>query len=293
MKQLAILLLTIFLSCSMLFAQMAINTDGSQPNPAAGLDVKFTDKGFLPPRMTNTIMYAIASPPSGLMLYNTTLEAFAYFNGSSWKLFENVDGQSCGDFTYESKTYHTVVIGMQCWMKNNLNVGTKIDGSVNQTNDNTKEKYCYNNVEPLCLTYGGLYQWDEMMNYTTSSNNNPSGRQGICAPGWHIPSDVEWTQLTDYLGGESVAGGKMKETLATHWAYSGGTNESGFTGLPGGDRTLSGLFSNLTLMGIFWSSTEHAADFEVFTRVLQYDVNSVGRYDYDKVFGYSVRCVKD
>jgi uncharacterized protein (TIGR02145 family) len=119
-------------------------------------------------------------------------------------------------------------------MAENLNVGTKInstsDGQL-QTDNEILEKYCYNNDIANCNIYGGMYEWNEAMQYDTTE-----GAQGICPDGWHIPTDAEWTTLTTFLGGESVAGGKMKEAGFAHW-YSpntGATNESGFTGLPGG-----------------------------------------------------------
>ena len=88
----------------------------------------------------------------------------------------------------------TVSIGTQCWTKDNLNVGTRISGATAQTNNSTTEKHCYNNLDASCTTYGGLYQWDEMMDYSTYES-----AQGICPTGWHIPSDTDWTNLTNYL----------------------------------------------------------------------------------------------
>ena len=96
-------------------------------------------------------------------------------------------------------------------MAENLNVGTRINGSGSQTNNSTIEKYCYDDNEANCTTYGGLYQWDESMQYSTMP-----GVQGICPTGWHLPTDAEWTTLTTYLGGEGIAGGKKKETGTTH-----------------------------------------------------------------------------
>ncbi|MCX6266050.1 MAG: hypothetical protein NTW16_01645, partial [Bacteroidetes bacterium] len=107
--------------------------------------------------------------------------------------------------TYGGQVYNTVQIGTQCWLKENLNIGTRIDGSQGQTNNAVVEKYCYDDIESNCSLYGALYLWNEMMQYTTSE-----GVQGICPIDWHIPTDVEWTAATTFLGGESVAGGKMK-----------------------------------------------------------------------------------
>jgi uncharacterized protein (TIGR02145 family) len=191
--------------------------------------------------------------------------------------------------TYEGQTYNTVQIVSQCWFKENLNVGTMINGTNNQTNNSQKEKYCYDNISSNCATYGGLYQWDEMMQYVTVQ-----GTQGICPIGWHIPTDDEWTTLTDYLGGESIAGGKMKEIGILHWypPNTGATNESGFTALPGGFRLIDGFFS-LVFNGNFWSSTEYDME-TAWGRGLVYDDASVYREGgYYKRNGFSVRCLKD
>ncbi|MBI4648201.1 MAG: hypothetical protein HY738_16860 [Bacteroidia bacterium] len=147
----------------------------------------------------------------------------------------------------DSKIYNTVLIGTQCWMAENLNFGTMINSTTGgqfQTDNAVIEKYCYSNNSANCSTYGGLYEWNEMMQYNPSDAGNPGTTQGICPSGWHIPTDAELTTLTDYLGGESVAGGKMKEIGTTHWTSpnTGATNESGCTAL----RTLARLRGDAT-----------------------------------------------
>ena len=129
-----------------------------------------------------------------------------------------------------------------------------------------------------------------MMQYTTTP-----GVQGICPTGWHLPTDVEWTTLSTYLGGEVVAGGKMKETGTAHWLHpnTGATNSSGFTALPGGYRNYSGSFYDLTYYAYFWSSTETSSTFAWF-RNLTYNYEDVDRKrNYFKTNGFSARCVKD
>ena len=192
----------------------------------------------------------------------------------------------------DGKTYNTVLIGTQCWMAQNLNVGTKILGSNNQTNNSIIEKYCYNDDENNCNTYGGLYQLDEAMQYSTTE-----GVQGICPTGWHLPTDAEWTTLTTFLGGVGIAGGKMKETGLTHWASpnTGATNSSGFTALSGG-YIHNGSFINIPLYAYFWSSSHNAATSYPWTRELLYNYEGVvrnGYYDYVATNGFSSRCVKD
>jgi|GEM_PF-2184697 len=199
---------------------------------------------------------------------------------------------TCGDdFTdaRDGQTYSTVLIGDQCWMAENLNIGIRIDGSSDQIDNGTVEKYCYDNNEANCDIYGGMYQWNEMMDYVTTE-----GVQGICPAGWYLPTDAEWTVLTTYLGGESVAGGKMKETGTSHWnsPNTGATNSSGFTGLPGGYRYTNGAFDDLGYDGDFWSSTEYSTT-SAWGRVLTYSDDNAYSYYYTKGYGLSVRCVRE
>jgi len=209
---------------------------------------------------------------------------------------------TCGDpFTdpRDEQTYTTVQIGNQCWMAENLNVGTMINGSVGMTNNEIIEKYCHSNNNANCNEYGGLYQWDEMMQYVTTA-----GTQGICPTGWHLPTDAEWKTMEMHLGMSqdqadatgwrgTDEGGKLKETGTTHWASpnTGATNTSGFTGLPGGYRYTNGSFTDLTFYAYFWSSSENGSD--AWYRGLSFGSAQVGRYDYDKAYGFSVRCVRD
>jgi len=190
----------------------------------------------------------------------------------------------------DGKIYNTVLIGAQCWMAQNLNIGTKINSSWEQTDNQVIEKYCYNDLESNCDIYGGLYQWNEAMQYVTTA-----GVQGICPAGWHLPTDAEWTVLTTFLGGESVAGGEMKETGTTHWSSpnTGATNSSGFTALPGGYRNYDGTFGDLTYYAYFWSSSESSSSY-AWNRLLYYDSAYVGwSSSRDKAYGFSGRCLRD
>jgi uncharacterized protein (TIGR02145 family) len=205
-------------------------------------------------------------------------------------------GQPCPGIptvTYAGQTYNTVYIGAQCWLKENLNVGTKINSTTSgyqQTNNGIIEKYCYNNNIANCAIYGGLYEWPEAMQYVTTE-----GVQGICPAGWHIPTDAEWTTLTTFLGGESVAGGKMKEAGFAHWnsPNTGATNESGFTGLPGGYRTHdSGVFGDLGFYGGFWSSSQGGTS-NAYYRYLLYNRAYMHRSYASKARGFSIRCLKN
>jgi uncharacterized protein (TIGR02145 family) len=194
----------------------------------------------------------------------------------------------------DGKTYGTVLIGDQCWMAQNLNIGVRIDASGDQAGNGIVEKYCYNNDPDACNVYGGLYQWNEMMNYTSSSILNPSERKGICPNGWHLPSDGEWTQLTTFLGGESVAGGEMKETGTIHWddQNTGATNSSGFTALPGGYCDNYGYFATPGYSARFWSTSEYSVTSASIRNLYSWN-DYVGLSFWDKLYGFSVRCLKD
>jgi len=192
--------------------------------------------------------------------------------------------------TYGGQVYNTVLIGDQCWLKENLNIGTMIPGADEMQNNGTIEKYCYDDDPANCDIYGGLYQWDEMMQYSTLE-----GVQGICPAGWHLPADAEWTILADYLGGEDVAGGKMKETGTTHWhsPNKGATNSSGFTALPGGIR-FRNFFSSPGGHGLWWSSSEVSSTDRADARELGFDYEDLADAGSPtKELGFSVRCLRD
>ena len=295
MKKLSFFIALLLLFSSALFAQMGINTDNSLPDNSAMLDVKSNSKGILIPRITTDQRNAISTPVDGLLIFNLTTGCFNYYLGGSWKSFCGATEPEfqCGMKIIDSrdgKMYNTVKIGTQCWMAQNLNIGARINGSQEQTNNSIIEKYCYADLESNCDVYGGLYQWDELMQYATTP-----GVQGICPTGWHIPTDSEWTALTTFLGGESVAGGKMKEAGYVHWLSpnTGATNSSGFTALPGGYRDYGGYFSTLTSQAYFWSSTEYSST-NAWHRHLFYHYEDVYRYNlYSKTRGFSARCVQD
>jgi uncharacterized protein (TIGR02145 family) len=145
--------------------------------------------------------------------------------------------------------------------------------------------YCWynNDAATYKATYGGLYNW-----YTVNTGK-------LCPTGWHVPTDAEWTTLTTYLGGESVAGGRLKETGTTHWASSneGATNESGFTALPGGKRSYDGLFNGNKINGVWWSSTEYPSSYAWYRFMYSYLSDVTRDYYYSKPYGFSVRCIKD
>lgn len=198
---------------------------------------------------------------------------------------------------YEGQTYNTVQIGLQCWLKENLNVGVQIDGSLDQTDNGIIEKYCYNNNASNCEIYGGLYQWEEIMHYTT----NP-GVQGICPEGWHIPTDAEWCELTTYIDetvncneiGPTGTDACLKMKSTSGWDMGGnGTDEYGFTALPAGSR-FPDHFQHIGMGTDFWTSTS-VSNPGAYYWVCYYANDFTGRYvlNLDWYCGVSVRCIKD
>lgn len=204
----------------------------------------------------------------------------------------------------DDNMYLTAKIGNQVWMAENLKTTQYADGTAIQLVEsseswsdlqNTDKAMCYyDNSISNSETYGALYNWAAAMNGATSTNANPSNVQGVCPDGWHLPSDAEWVELTDYLGGTSVAGGKMKETGRAHWigSHTEVTNESGFTALPGGFRTSSGSFFNARYEGYWWSSTEDS-NTTAYGPFLFFSDTKVIFVNPDKTRGKSVRCLKD
>jgi uncharacterized protein (TIGR02145 family) len=194
----------------------------------------------------------------------------------------------------EGNTYKTVIIGTQTWMAENLLTTKYNDGSpityVWGNSDWSKLKtpgYCWfnNNGTLFSSTYGALYNWNAV-------------HTGKLAPeGWHVPSNAEWEQLCDYLGGVSVAGDKLKEAGASHWGSVdfGGTNESGFTALPGANRFYDGKFYPMVgAIGFWWTTTEFSPNSADAQARLMHHYDGTAYYiTQSKKEGYSVRCVKD
>ena len=193
--------------------------------------------------------------------------------------------------TYGGEDYNTIGVGTQCWLQRNLNIGTKINHTIAQTNNSILEKYCYNNIVDSCSVYGGLYQWNEAMQYSVVP-----GAQGICPSGWHIPTISEWVILRDYLGGPTVAGGSMKEIGYRHWISPnvGATNSSGFTLLGAGLYfSVEAGYSWVRSSTELWSSTK--ISFNVSNTQFNWGDASFyyGTVDGEVSNAVSVRCIKD
>ena len=206
-----------------------------------------------------------------------------------------------GEFSDIDQNWYTFLpIGQQTWMQQNLNVSRYRDGtSIPQVTDPTQwanlttGAWCYyNNTTENGTTYGRLYNWYAVAGIHDTDPNTPNK---ILAPtGWHVPSDAEWTILTTFLGGEQVAGGKMKSTGTSLWfsPNTAATNESGFTGLPGGCRYSNGAFYNVGDDGNWWSSSESSTAVAWY-RALNYNNGNAFRSTTNKKIGFSVRCLRD
>jgi uncharacterized protein (TIGR02145 family) len=192
------------------------------------------------------------------------------------------------------KAYPT---GDLVWMAANLDIGTRINGSLNASDNQEIEKYCYQNSDVNCEHYGGLYSWDEMMQY-----NYTESPQGICPDGWHIPSYEDWKLLEMELGMTreqadapdwrgSDQGGKLKATDLWASPNEGATNETGFTALPAGSMDNTGYFSGESLFTDYWASSWEEPN--PWYRYLSADRADIYRTRGNRGYGTSVRCVKD
>jgi uncharacterized protein (TIGR02145 family) len=198
-------------------------------------------------------------------------------------------GETVADI--EGNIYHTVTIGKQVWMVENLKTTKYRNGDpIQNVTDNTAWSnlttgaYCnYNNNSGKAKTYGRLYNW-----YAVNDSRN------IAPTGWHVATDDEWTTLTTYLGYEELAGGKLKEIGTAHWKSpnKGATNKTGYTALPGGNRFWYGTFENIGFNGNWWTSSEFDK-FNAWYRLMNSSLCIVGRNSYLKKNGFSVRCVRD
>lgn len=227
----------------------------------------------------NTTYYARA--------YATNTKGTAY--GSSMS-FTTEFGGSTGSFTdpRDGNVYQTVTIGTQEWMAENLAYLPSVVGhGTGSTTTSYYYVYGYDGTSVSAAmatanytTYGVLYNWPAAVN--------------ACPSGWHLPGDAEWTQLTTYLGGESVAGGKLKEAGTSHWNSPNidATNETGFTALPGGVRVNYGAFEGIGVLGYWWSTSEDNAT-NAWYRYMGNDYSGVSRDFMNKELGFSVRCLRD
>ncbi|MGE5425350.1 MAG: FISUMP domain-containing protein, partial [Syntrophothermus sp.] len=176
----------------------------------------------------------------------------------------------------DNKTYPTVQIGTQCWMAANLNHGTSITSTQMQRDNCVNEKYCYFDTPSACDTRGGLYQWDEMMQYNPAADG-----KGICPPAWHVPSENEWNTLFLNYIDEGFAGNPLK-----------GTGYSGFNGWLFGDRFDNMKWDFENFATILWSSTSRG-NYKAWAHGMNEPDPSVSTYPANRAHAFSVRCIKD
>jgi len=204
-------------------------------------------------------------------------------------LSNELEAQSVKDV--DGNLYPAITIGTQTWMTENLKVTHYNNGeSIVYIDDGdlwsrqNQGAYCvFDSVYSHKKTYGLLYNW-----YAVTDKRN------LCPEGWHVPSDGEWTILTDFLGGEITAGGKLKENGFKHWKRpnSKASNESEFTALPGGFRNYDGIFYDMGYYGFWWTSTKEGSRL-AWGRGMYYFYGDVNRDNNEMTNGFSVRCLKD
>jgi uncharacterized protein (TIGR02145 family)/uncharacterized repeat protein (TIGR02059 family) len=256
---------------------------GTSPNPS--VSGSNSDSGSGSDSFTGNITGLAANTVCYFRAYATNSKGTGYGEQMTFLTFT-------GTVTdMDNNTYYTVVIGTQLWMAQNLKTTKYRDGStIPLKTDNTEwanlvtPGYCWYNNDAATYKnpYGALYNW-----YAVSTGV-------LCPTGWHVPTDADWTVLTDYLGGEAGAGGKLKETGTTHWLSpnTGATNETGFTALPGGKRAINSIYNEIGYNGVWWSSSESFLAGQTWKRGVNLNYSSVSRYDNDKTEGNSVRCLQ-
>jgi uncharacterized protein (TIGR02145 family) len=194
----------------------------------------------------------------------------------------------------DGNQYNVIKIGTQLWTQENLRVTRYANGeSIETTNPATKDirsestpkyQWAYEGNNNNIAVYGRLYTW-----YVITD------ARGLCPAGWHIPSDAEWSVLGSYLGGDNIAGGKLKESGTAHWMSpnTAADNSSGFTALPSGFRYNNGTFSDAVISCTFWTSTEYDNESPWLRDLYAIEGYLNKYYGYGKSFGFSVRCIKD
>ena len=228
---------------------------------------------------TKQIVWDVLSERQELAGDQFVFQIVATYSGNNETFIDNRDGH----------VYKLVKIGAQVWMAENL----AFLPSVSASSESSKIKpiyyvYDYNGINiteaksaKYYKTYGVLYNW-------------PSAKVA-CPKGWHLPSDIEWENMVNFLGGASLGGGKVKDSGSSHWypPNSGATNETAFNALPSGYCFfIDGTFNNLGYESFWWSSTEINID-SALARKLYYNYQSISTFDYCKSDGFSVRCIKD
>ncbi|MCC5924133.1 MAG: hypothetical protein JJT77_10125 [Crocinitomicaceae bacterium] len=286
-------LFALFLNYSLHAQGIKISENGTNPDATAILELESSNKGFLPPRLTTVERDLIPNPAEGLVIYNLDTKCINFYNATLWiDLCDLSAGPppsasfSCGDVwtdIRDGNEYTTVAIGNQCWFAENLNYDAS--GS-----------YCFANDPSNCNATGRLYSWTITMDGAGTSNLNPSGVQGVCPEGWHVPSDAEWIELEEHLGmttgqtstGLRTSGNVGQQLKATSF---GGTNSSGFNALGSGGGTATNFSFLANTSAYFWTTTGSGSN--ALYRRLQNTENGVRRDNFNQSRWLSIRCIKD
>jgi uncharacterized protein (TIGR02145 family) len=291
-------------SCNLLFLTALWNGESNSikilnPEPNSGMGCRLD---YIGQHNQEVILKSSTNITTLTMLESGILDTPVSDETSTFEFATNIPCPGTPTVAYEGQVYNTIQIFSQCWLKENLNIGAKIPGTLEMSNNSVIEKYCYNNEEDSCTKYGGLYQWDEMMQYLTIQ-----GGQGICPPGWHVPADEEWKLLEgavdsqygigdqewdDYSYRGFDAGLNLKTT--TCWSSGGnGADLFSFSGLPGGFRGDQGNFDGIGYYGYWWPSSAWNSS-NPWNRHLDFESPKTYRfYLYLKGNGFSVRCLRD
>jgi uncharacterized protein (TIGR02145 family) len=276
-------------------------------SPMSSLEYTGSEASFPQLMATEAIQEFVYSPGDELLFigYAGGLQSGILYSPAESQTFifqfaTNIPCPQTPTVDYEGQVYNTIQVFSQCWLKENLNVGTMIPGTMEQSNNGTIEKYCYNNEPDSCAKYGGLYDWHEMMQYTTMQ-----GTQGICPPGWHIPTDEDWKVLEgavdsqygigdttwDSEGYRGFNAGTNLRTIDGWYPGINGADLFGFSSLPGGYRIDIGSFS-VGYTGYWWTSSGYLVHHAWF-RSIGCSLPDVYRQYSTRDFGFSERCLRD
>ncbi len=303
MKRITCLLLIILFHKELAAQRVGIGT--STPHASAQLEVASSERGFLPPRMSFAERNAIQRPASGLMIWCSDCDSsgqLQVYNGIRWV------GMTPGEakapiIVTPPAPIETVTIGNQVWMVKNLSVDRYRNGDPIPQVTNavawgslTTGAWCWYNNDSATYAekYGRLYNWYAV--------NDP---RGLAPVGYRVASNADWSKLTKFLSPtadttctncfpSSTAGGALKDAGIINWASpnTGGTNVTGFTALPGGDRNSAGVFNYVRNYGSFWTSTSFQPSTALFRYLFSGSASIANNFD-DKRVGYSVRCIKE
>lgn len=261
------------------------------PNPTTANN--FTSEGSGTGSFSSNLTGLTASTTYYMRAYAANSNGTSYGNELSFipSANGNIISNLGAGVTFNGYNYLSIVLGNgQEWMSENLRTTVYANGDTIPNVTNATEwsnlatgAWChYNNFSGSENPYGKLYNW-----YTVNDSRN------VCPTGWHVPSNAEWTVLRNYLGAVNI-GGKMKSTGTQYWLTPNtyATNESGFSGLPGGNRTHLGTFQNTGYVSYYWNSQENDPN-DAMSYILHFNSGSLGASLMPKRYGFSVRCIKD